>query len=127
MNNVTAEVDVGRGILLTDRVDMAWLESVYPRFYDDYIKFVVDFERRRVHVGMDISADCILGNMGSAERDRRFRGGNIFFADGHMVYESTLNIHGNLALGGTFADIRAVEDERTITRIDEVLKEWIVI
>ena len=126
MNNVEPKADPKRGILLTDVVDMDWLRSVLPRFYNDYIKFVVDFDARQLYVGMDFHADCVPGDIGPEERNRRFRGGNLYFSDGSVVYESTLNVAGNVALGGTYDDIRIVEDAETIARIDAILHSWVV-
>lgn len=126
MNNIESIADPKKGILLTDTVDMDWLCSVTPRFYNDYIKFVVDFEANQLYVGMDFHADCVPGNITAEERNRRFRGGNLYFSDGHVVYESTLNIAGNVALGGTYDDIRIVVDAATIARIDAVLQKWVV-
>lgn len=147
MNNIEPIADPKIGILLTDTVDLEWLRSVTPRFYNDYIKFVVDFDTENVYVGMDIHADCVPGDIPGDERDRRFRGGNLYFKDGHIVYESTLNIQGNLSLpvteskkGGiagllgslfnrskerVFDDIRIVADDETKARIDRVLYRWV--
>ena len=124
MNSIEPVADPKRGILLTDTVNMDWLRSVRPRYYEDYIKFVVDFETGDVYVGMDFHADCVPGNIPSNEKDRRFRGGNIFFADGTILYESTLNIRGNITLGGTYEDIRHVTDEATIARVNDVLYKY---
>ena len=127
MNTDQPIADSKKGILLTDVVDMEWIKSVTPRFYNDYIKFVVDFELEYLYVGMDFHADCVPGEIDPAERDRRFRGGNLYFDDGHIVYESTLNIQGNLTLGGTFDDIRIVSDAETIERINAIFNKWVVL
>lgn len=126
MNAIEPIADPKKGILLTDTVDMDWLRSVTPRYYNDYIKFVVDFEANQLYVGMDFHADCVPGFIAVEERNRRFRGGNLYFSDGHVVYESTLNIAGNVALGGTYDDIRIVGDAATIARIDAILHAWVV-
>ena len=127
MNGIRPVADPKVGILLTDVVDMEWLRSIRPRFYGDYVKFVVDFEAEQVYVGMDFHADCVPGTIEPKDRDRRFRGGNIFFEDGSIRYESTLNVAGNIALGGTYEDMRVVEDAGTIARIDSVLRRWVAI
>lgn len=127
MNSIEPKADPKKGILLSDQVNMDWLRSVTPRFYNDYIKFVVDFDSGRLYVGMDFHADCVPGDISAEERNRRFRGGNLFFSDGSVIYESTLNVAGNVALGGTYDDIRVVEDAQTIARIDAVLNDWVVL
>ena len=126
MNDVAPNADPKRGILLNDTVDLDWIRSVTPRFYEQYIKFVVDFDQEQVYVGMDFHADCVPGDIDPEERNRRFRGGNLYFDDGRIVYESTLNVQGNLALGGAFDDIRIVSDADTVSRIDAVLDRWVV-
>lgn len=125
MNSQAPVADPKVGILLTDVVDLEWLRSVRPRFYNDYIKFVVDFDTRRLWVGMDFHADCVPGNIDSSERNRRFRGGNLYFDDASVVYESTLNVAGNIALGGVFDDIRHIEDAQTQRRVNDILWEWV--
>lgn len=126
MNKLEPVADVKTGILLTDRVDLDWLRSVTPRFYDDYIKFVVDFDTKRVWVGMDFHADCVPGTIDPQDRNRRFRGGNLYFSDGSIAYESTLNVAGNIALGGVHDDMRIIDDAETRRRVDEVLYTWVV-
>lgn len=76
---------------------------------------------------MDFHADCVPGDLPKEEKDCRFRGGNLYFADGSIVYESTLNVAGNIAVGGIHDDMRVVEDEQTIRRINAVLYRWVVV
>ena len=82
-----------RGIILTDNVDLDWLNSLTPRFHSDYVKFVVDTKTNRVVVGMDVHADAqaLLG----AEENTLY-GGNIY-KDGTIVYSSTLNVDKSLS------------------------------
>lgn len=40
MNNVSPVADPKKGILLNDTVDLGWLISVNPRFYDEYINLL---------------------------------------------------------------------------------------
>ena len=61
MNTDQPIADSKKGILLTDVVDMEWTKSVTPRFYNDYIKFVVDFDLEYLYMGMDFHADCVPG------------------------------------------------------------------
>ena len=42
MNQMSNKVTDQRGIILTDNVDLDWINSLTPRFHSDYVKFVVD-------------------------------------------------------------------------------------
>ena len=92
MNQLSNIVTDQRGIILTNNVDLEWLNSLTPRFHSDYIKFVVDTKTNRVVVGMDVPADAqvLLG----ADEKTLF-GGNIY-RDGTIVYSSTLNVEKSL-------------------------------
>ena len=53
MNQIDPIVDDQRGLILTDNVDLDWLNSLSPRFHSDYVKFVVDTATNRVVIGME--------------------------------------------------------------------------
>ncbi len=131
------EVDV-RGIILTDNVDLNWLNELTPRYYPDFVKFVVSTATNRVVVGMDIhaSAQAFLD-----EDESNLYGGNIY-RDGSIVYESTLNIQKNLALdhgktgllsrifkrnSGNYDNPRIIVDKDLIETINAVLFSWVKI
>lgn len=120
MNDMPTEVD-SRGVMLTDNVDMEWLKTVTPRYYDEYIKFVVNVDTNRVHIGMDIHADCV----GPGEDPAPYYGGNIFFEDGHIEYESTLNIQKNMELGDFAGNPRVIRNADMIERMNAVLFAWV--
>ena len=89
MNNLS-NITQSYGILLTDNVDMSWINSISPRYHNDFAKFIVDTRANKVVIGMDIHADGT--HFTGYENIEQTYGGNIFFQDGHIVYESTLNI-----------------------------------
>ena len=122
MNNVPNIVD-GTHITLTDNVNMEWLKSVTPRYFDEYIKFVVNVRTNRVFVGMDVHSDCV----GWDDDESDFFGGNIFFEDGHIEYESTLNVIENERLGTESDDLRIITDVDFIERINAVLLSWVIL
>lgn len=113
------------GILLTDTVNLEWLTSIEPRYYQDYCKFVVNTDTQKCVVGEDIHAyaERYLGTDESV-----LYGGNIFFDDGYVVYESTLNIPKNIQSkffqehGG---DARIIKDPLLIDKINSVLLNWV--
>ena len=126
MNQVNTNTD-RRGIILTDNVNMEYLKEITPRYSEDFCKFVVNTELNQVCVGMDIHAQCdIVQGDGSA-----VYGGNIFFEDGHIIYESTLNIRHNLK-SSYFKrnrkennNPRIIQDPDIIQIINAVLFAWI--
>lgn len=122
MNNVDPNAGK-RGILLTDNVNLDWLKCVEPRHFNDYIKFVVNPNTNKVCVGMQVHRDC-EAQMGS-ESD--LLGGNIFFDDGHIIYESTLNMQENLKLGEWGDTPRIITNQALIDKIDKVLKAWVLL
>lgn len=139
MNNMPEHTEYN-GILLTDNVDMDWLKSLTPRYHPDMCKFVINTETTRVAVGMDVHADAeMLLQNGKGASD--LLGGNIFFDDGHIEYESTLNITRNLeirekakpkGLAKLFrkkedisANPRIITDKDTIEQINAILFSWI--
>ncbi len=133
MNQISNKVTDQRGIILTDNVDLDWLNSLTPRFHSDYVKFVVDTKTNRVVVGMDVHADAqaLLG----AEEDTLY-GGNIY-KDGTIVYSSTLNVEKSLSAekrSGLFQRLfrseksdnpRIVTDRELIDEINAVLFAWV--
>ncbi len=122
MNNIDTEA--GKlGIILTDNVDMSWLRSLTPRHFDKYVKFVVNPKTNKVCVGMQVHRNC-AEQMGGEDE---LLGGNIFFDDAHIEYESTLNMQSNLERG-TWGDTpRVIVDEGLISQIDNVLKAWVLL
>ena len=121
MNSTSNEAPYN-GILLTDNVDMGWLESVTPRYHQAFIKFISSTETNEAVVGMDIHADGV-SNLSAPDTPSVY-GGNIFFADAHVEYESTLNIEKNLQ-EGVFEDARVITSPGFVERIDPVLRSWI--
>lgn len=77
-----------RGKILSDNVDLDDLKKIQPQFFPDFIKFVINPKINKVNVGMAVHASC-LPEMGDKND---LIGGNIFFEDGHVVWESTLNV-----------------------------------
>ncbi len=137
MNNVDYNVTDQRGIVLTDNVDLDWIRKLTPRYHKEYAKFVVDMKNNKVVVGMDVHADAKM-LLGTPEEF--LYGGNIFFDDGHIVYQSTLNVDKNVSISenskpkgiaGLFkrkkapANMRIIEDKDTIEYINTVLLEWV--
>lgn len=126
-----------RGILLKENVDMNWLKKLEPRYHKDFIKFVVNTETNRVVVGMDVHKDAMVL---LAENEDNLYGGNIYF-DGHIIYESTLNIQKNLEIfennkpkgilkifnkNDSFkGNPRIITDKETIQMINSVLFSWV--
>lgn len=124
-----------QGIILTDTVDLAWLKSLEPQFYEDFIKFVVDTKTTRVCVGMDIHRDCaVLDGIYVIDPDNsdNLYGGNIIFEDGHIEYSSPLNVSKNIknhsegVLRKKFrGNPRIISDKDDIEMINNLLKPWI--
>lgn len=139
MNDMPAHTEYN-GVLLTDNVDMEWLKNLTPRYHPDMCKFVINTETTRVAVGMDVHADAeMLLENGKGAAD--LLGGNIFFEDGHIEYESTLNIPLNLDLKkrgkprgfaklfrrkeDSSANPRVITDKDTIEQMNAILFSWI--
>ena len=132
MNNISNQVTDQRGIILTDNVDLSWINSLTPRFHSDYVKFVVDTATNKVVIGMDVHADAqILLN---ADEKTLF-GGNIY-KDGSIVYSSTLNVDKSLGVNkkGLFKSLfhknaddnpRIITDKELIDQINAVLFSWV--
>jgi hypothetical protein len=115
-----------RGIVLTGEVNLDFLKDFEPKHFAEYIKFVVDLETQEVAVGMQLHASNLLS--GNKEYHR---GGNIFFEDGHIEYESTLNQKINLELRKNKdhkdyrVNPRIITDEGVIRTINSVLFELV--
>ena len=125
MNNLSTETD-SYGILLTDNVDLNWIKSITPKYHNEFSKFIVDTKTNKVVVGMDIHADGTHFT-GYENMDAIF-GGNIYFDDGHIVYESTLNIDKNLkAKSPNFEDPRIILDKDLIELINSTLLSWVIL
>ncbi len=138
MNNMEKIVTDQRGLILTDNVDLNWLNSLTPRYHKEYVKFVVDMKNNKVAVGMDVPADAqVLLDV----PEEYLYGGNIF-SDGKIVYQSTLNVDKNLELlkkekrigiFGLFKkkphveNMRIISDKETISYINRVLFAWVII
>ena len=116
-----------RGIVLTDNVDLDFLKAIKPRYNEDFCKFTIHKAQNRVCVGMDIHAQCDLNNGEEAE----IYGGNIFFEDGHIEYESTLNIYHNIRSKfykthrKEYPNPRIILDPELIEEINACLLAWI--
>lgn len=122
MNNVSTEA--GKlGIILTDNVNMDWLRQLSPRHFDDYVKFVVNPKTNKVSVGMQVHRNC-AEEMGPEDE---LLGGNIFFDDSHIEYESTLNVKPNMEIGSWGETPRVIADQDLIQKVDNVLKAWVVL
>lgn len=134
MNNMSTEIKESCGVVLTDNVNLQWLNKLTPRYHDNFVKFVVNTETNKVAVGMDIHADAkrILGN-----DDTVLYGGNIY-TDGHIEYQSTLNVEKVLSLQKNQSILRKlfrknnkefnpriITDREMIDNINAVLKAWI--
>ncbi len=139
MNSIDHHVTDQRGIILTDNVDLEWIRKLEPRYHKEYAKFVVDMKKNKVVIGMDVHADAKM-LLDSPEED--LYGGNIYFDDGHIVYQSTLNVDKNAAIAnkgpskGLFGflkrnkrpdNMRIIEDRETINYINTVLLEWVLL
>ncbi len=122
MNNIDTEV--GKfGVILTDNVNIEWLKSLTPRHFEDYVKFVVNPSTNQICVGMQIHRDC-TAQMGNEDE---LLGGNIFFDDSHVEYESTLNVQRNLAAGQWGDTPRVSTAPDIVEQIDNVLKAWVIL
>ena len=138
MNNISNVVNDQRGIILTDNVDLKWVNSLTPRYHKEYVKFVVDMKNNKVVIGMDVHADAEV----LLDSDVEYLYGGNIYPDGHVVYQSTLNVAHNLKLlenkkkkGGLFGfiikkekapdNMRIITDKETIDYINTVLLSWI--
>ena len=123
MNDVDNSNIPRYGVLLTDNVDADRLRSCSPRYFDDYIKFTVDPVNNQVVLGMQVHRN---GRALLKAEEKNLLGGNIFFDDLHVEYESGLNEPINEQVGTESDDLRIVTNEEVIERIDAVLKAWVL-
>lgn len=112
-------MDDRRGIILDKNVGLDDLKSFEPKFFPDFIKFVINPKTNKVNIGMAVHAAC-LPEMGDKDD---LIGGNIFFNDGHVVWESTLNI--NKGKEHDPNNRRIVVDEESIEQFNQTLKAWV--
>ena len=127
MNNVDVSNISRRGIILTDNVDLSLLKDIKPRYNNDFCKFVINKSLNKVAVGMDVHAESELCN----GDDDNIYGGNIFFDNAEIIYESTVNIKHNLQSEYYKQHLkespnpRIINDPEIISIINSVLLEWI--
>lgn len=108
-----------RGIILEKNLSLKDLKEFQPKFFPDFIKFVINPKLNKVNIGMAVHASC-LPEMGE---NKDLVGGNIFFSDGHVVWESTLNVNK-----GKLHDPnnrRIIIDEESIEKFNLTLKAWV--
>ena len=105
-------------------IDLSWIKSIKPQYHKEFSKFIVDTKANKVVIGMDIHADGT--HYTGYENINSIYGGNIFFNDGHIVYESTLNIDKNLSCKNpNFEDPRIILDKEIIEIINATLLSWV--
>lgn len=75
MNQMNNCID-RRGIILTDNINMDFIKSIEPRYNEEFCKFVIDKERNKVCIGMDIHAQCDLNN---GEEMQNLYGGDLIW------------------------------------------------
>ncbi|MEG1831610.1 MAG: hypothetical protein RR204_07335, partial [Raoultibacter sp.] len=111
------------GIILTDNIDLEWLQNIEPNFHGNRVKFDVNISLNKVAVGMDVHSNT-LPEMGSIDQ---LLGGFIYTKTGMLEYESTLNIPTNEQLGSHGDTMREIVDADTIAAINNVLLSWVVL
>ena len=108
-----------RGIVLDTNINLDFLRQVKPQYFDDYIKFVVNTSTNQVAIGMQLHKSAVI-----AQGDiTNVYGGNIFLDDGHIIYESTLNVPKNI--GRVCDDMRIITDKELISTINATLFSWV--
>lgn len=123
-----------RGFVLGDTITLSELNELEPRYFPQFIKFVVDKDSGKVAIGMEVhkSAEYFFG-----KDNGNLYGGNIY-EDGHIIYESTLNVQKNLDKwkedhkGGLFkkaepfhGNPRIIEDKELQEIINATLFDWV--
>ena len=117
------EIDI-RGVLLTQKVNIDWLKELEPQHFNDFIKFVVYPDQEQVFIGMQIHSHA-NGLLGGKEITRqKLYGGNLFF-DGHVEWESGLNMLHNERLNLSPSNYRYIEDTDTLFMLNQILLKWI--
>jgi hypothetical protein len=114
-----------RGILLTEKVSIAWLKNLQPQYFKDFIKFDILPEEDKVFFGMQIHSHT-NGLLGGSQKTREMLyGGNLFYEPIKVVWESGLNLYHNNKLGATHSDLRLIEDKSTVQMLDAILRRWV--
>lgn len=110
-----------RGVRLDERISLENLFKLEPQFFQGYCKAVVNLDSRDVIVGMAVHKNglCITG-----DSDENSYGLNIFH-DGHVVYESSLNVMFNVKNGTTEDDMRVISNTGLIAKVNDILKDKI--
>lgn len=108
-----------RGHILDKNVDLDYLKNIKPQFFPDFVKFVINLKTNKINVGMAVHA-CCLPQMGNNED---LIGGNIFFDDGHVVYESTLNV--NKGKEHDPSNRRIIVDADSVEKFNNILFSWV--
>ena len=111
-------------MILTDKVELEKLIETGNRFFPDMIKFCIDIRRKKVCIDeeMHIDMEHMLYDDGSEYED--IFGGNIIIdvKPYEIIWEAHPNIERNRSLGGYG---RLITDEETITRLSEILYDWV--
>ncbi len=111
-------------MILTDKIELEKLIETGNRFFPDMIKFCIDIRRSRVCIDeeMHIDMEYMLYDDGSEYED--IYGGNIMIDTKpyEVIWEAHPNIERNRSLGGHG---RLITDEETISRLSEILYEWV--
>lgn len=111
------------GIVLTDNVDLEWIKNVQPQFFEGRIKFDVNLKLNKVALGMSVHS-YTQKEMGD---NKDLFGGWIYFKNGFIEYDSTLNIETNKELGTHGDTLREIVDENLIEQINNVLFAWVIL
>ena len=117
------EIDI-RGILLTQKVNLQWLKDLSPQHFEDFIKFVIYPEQENVFIGMQIHSHANGLLDGKESTRQKLYGGNLFY-DGHVEWESGLNVFHNERLNLTPSNFRFIEDKETLICLNKILNKWI--
>jgi hypothetical protein len=105
----------------TISLDQVW--SDYNHYYDDMVKFCIDFKNRTVAIDGDMHIDLEneLYDNGSEYSD--IFGGNIMKDPVEIIWEAHPNIERNRILG--IGRGRELTDPDMIDELSEILYEWI--
>lgn len=115
-----------RGVLLTSKVDIEWLKNLEPQYFGDFIKFVIYPEKEYVFVGMQIHAHANGLLDGKANTREKLYGGNLFY-DGHIEWESGLNMFHNERMKLSPTNYRFIEDSETISMLNKIFRKWVAL
>jgi len=117
------DIDI-RGVLLTHKVNIDWLKNLKPQHFDDFIKFVIYPEQEQVFIGMQVHSHANGLLDGKESTRQKLIGGNLFF-DGHIEWESGLNVFHNERLSLSPMNFRFIEDDETLSKLNQILYKWI--